>query len=841
MSDRKLIVAFGLAVAVLVGTGVVRHLSTRGGDDVDFNRDIRPILNENCVTCHGGVKREAELSLLFREEAVKPAESGMRAVVPGDPRGSELMRRVRHSDEDERMPLDGPPLTDREIALLKEWIAAGAEWEPHWAYVTPQMPEIPQVLNSEWPRNALDHFVLARLEDVGLSPSPRADCARLIRRVSLDLVVLPPTPEQADGYCGDPDSYERFVDSLLASPRFGERWAALWLDLARYADSDGYEKDTPREIWKYRDWVIRAFNDDMPFDRFTVEQIAGDLLPNRTDEQLVATAFHRNTMTNTEGGTDDEEFRVAAVIDRVNTTFEVWQGTTISCAQCHGHPYDPIRHEEFYELYAFFNNTADTDRFNNDPRMHHFPDELRSEGEEILADLQRLEPEIEPAEWDEWIAALEAYATEEARPATFEDRLVAPDILRIAKRSERSPYDVHELREFFVGTRRPELTKRRNELRGRLNALEAVTTPIMQELPPEMWRDTYVFERGNWMARGERVEPGVPHALNVLPDDAPRDRLGLARWLVDPENPLTTRVMVNRFWEQLFGYGIVETIEDLGTQGDVPSHPELLDWLALRFAGEHAWSVKGLLKEIVMSATYQQTSRATPELLERDPKNRLLARGPRFRLSAEHIRDQALAASGLLSDKMFGPSVYPIQPEGLWNNPYSSLEWETSEGEDRHRRALYTYWRRTVPYPSMLTFDAMSREVCTSRRIRTNTPLQALVTLNDPVFVEAAAALARRMLEEGGASVDARIRAGYRRALLIDPPDEALRALRQLYEGALGEYRADDANLAGALFKNVAVAGVAAEQPPDSGDPELAALAVVANAIMNLDSFLTKE
>lgn len=847
MANHNLIAAAGLVIAVLAGTGIVRHLSTSGGADVDFNRDIRPILNENCVTCHGGVKREAELSLLFREEAVEPAESGKRAIVPGDPRRSELMRRVRHSDEDERMPLDGPPLSDGEIALLKEWIAGGAEWEPHWAYVAPRMPEVLRVMNSDWPRNGLDHFVLARLEDEGLSPAPRADCARLIRRVSLDLVGLPPTPEQADGYCADPDSYVSVVDSLLASPRFGERWAALWLDLARYADTNGYEKDTPRKIWKYRDWVIRAFNDDMPFDRFTVEQIAGDLLPNPSDEQLVATAFHRNTMTNTEGGTDNEEFRVAAVIDRVNTTFEVWQGTTISCAQCHGHPYDPIRHEEFYELFAFFNNTADADRDDNEPRMHHFPAEARSEGEEILTDLQEAEPEIEAADWDEWMAALEAYAAAEARPATFEDRLVPPNILRIAKRSERSSYDVHELREFFVATRRRDLAERRNELRGKLGALEAVTTPVMRELPPEKRRETYVFERGNWMARGERVEPDVPHALNAMPDDAPRNRLGLARWLVDRENPLTARVMVNRFWEQLFGYGIVETIEDLGTQGEAPSHPELLDWLALRFAGEHAWSVKALLKEIVTSATYQQASRATTDLLERDPKNRLLARGPRFRLSAEHIRDQALAASGLLSEKMYGPSVYPMQPEGLWRNPYSSLEWQTSEGEDRHRRALYTYWRRTVPYPSMLTFDAMSREVCTSRRIRTNTPLQALVTLNDPVFVEAAAALARRMQEEGGATVDGRIRAGYRRALLIDPPDEALRALRQLYESALAEYRADDADLAGALFQNVGLAGSAADvtrlaaEQPDSDDPEVAALTVVANAIMNLDSFLTKE
>ncbi len=861
MANRKLILRIALPAAILAVAGVLWHFSVERGSEIEFNRDIRPILNENCVTCHGGVQREAELSLLFREEALKPAKSGERAIVPGDPRGSELMRRVRHSDDDERMPLDGAPLSEHEIALLEAWIADGAAWEPHWAYVAPDLPNLPAVSEAEWPENGIDQFVLARLEDEGLVPSPRADCARLIRRVSLDLVGLPPSPREADAFCDDPLSYEHVVDSLLASPRFGERWTALWLDLARYADSNGYETDNPRVIWKYRDWLIRAFNDDMPFDQFTIEQIAGDLLPDPTEDQLVATAFHRNTMTNTEGGTDDEEFRVAAVIDRVNTTFEVWQGTTMACAQCHGHPYDPFRHEEFYRLYAFFNNTADADKFDNEPKMYHFSDEVREEGDEIVSELDRLEPEIEDSlEWETWVDSLEAYAADGSRPSTFDGRLVPPVIVRIAKKSERSPYEIAELRRFFAGPRQQALRARRGELQERLGELEPISTPIMQELSPDEQRYTHVFDRGNWLANGERVDPDVPLSLPPMPDDAPRNRLGLAQWLVAPENPLTARVTVNRFWEQLFGQGIVETVEDFGTQGASPTHLELLDWLALRFENEHAWSVKKLLKDIVMSATYQQSSRATPELLEHDPKNQMLARGPRFRLSAEQVRDQALAVGGLLSEKMYGPSVYPVQPEGLWNNPYSSLAWETSEGEDRHRRAIYTFWRRTVPYPSLLAFDAMSREMCTSRRIRTNTPLQALVTLNDPVYVEAATALAERMGDEGGSSVEGRIRHGYRRALLSDPSAETMDSLRDLYERALDEYR-NDMEKGRALFNNASYAGSEeadpyvddpapgetaaasgeAAAPPQDVAPEDAALAVVANAIMNLDSFLTKE
>ncbi|MEX0821780.1 MAG: PSD1 and planctomycete cytochrome C domain-containing protein [Rhodothermales bacterium] len=901
---------------VLLVVGGIWWYARPGTAEVDFNHDVRPILNEKCVVCHGGVRREAELSLLFRDDALQPAESGAHAIVPGDPGRSELIRRVTHANPDERMPLDQPALSDHEVDVLQAWIDRGAPWEPHWAYVPPERTGLPDVSDPSWPRTAIDHFVMARLDEAGLDPSPQAECEVLLRRVSLDLIGLPPTPEETANVCANPPAadptgaqaapsdptgvhaapsdaaYEAVVDRLLDSPRFGERWAAYWLDLARYADTNGYEKDTPRSIWTYRDWVIRAFNDDVPFDRFSTEQLAGDLLEDPDPDQLIATAFHRNSMTNTEGGTDDEEFRLAAVIDRLNTTFEVWQGTTIACAQCHGHPYDPIRHEEFYELLAFFNNTADTDQPDNEPKLYQFDErpfnENAERGQALLAERDELERQAHDAVNDDSLAAwtdrLEAYARDGNRPPRFEGRTVVPHVVRIARKeaSKRDPFERHLLRELFVESR-PEFEsfrERRSKLDEAIAALEPVTTPVMQELPPSASRATRVFERGNWLAHGERVEPGVPESLPPMPEGAPSNRLGLAQWLFAPDNPLTARVAVNRFWEQLFGRGLVETAEDLGTQGASPTHPELLDALALQFSNDFEWSVKRLLKGLVTSATYRQASRVSPELLEIDPENRLLARGPRFRLSAEQVRDQALAVSGLLSDAMYGPSVFPPQPPGLWNNPYSSLRWETSDGEDRYRRAVYTYWRRTVPHPALLAFDAPSRELCVSRRIRTNTPLQSLVTLNDPAFVEAAVALSERMhlaavdagadqradRTPGAASiVDVRLRRGYRLALQRDPSPDVLRSLRELYDEALDAYRTDPESAAALLnVKQNAFAEYGAEEYEDgyedgSGEPasaaralivdgadlpdtpDRAALAVTANAILNVDAFLTKE
>ncbi len=841
-----------IVTLAMVGGVVWLGWGSASGDEVDFNRDVRPIFNERCVACHGGVRQQAGLSLLFRADAVRPAESGRSAVVPGDPGASELLRRVTHRDPHQRMPKEGAALSDDEVARLRRWIEQGARWEAHWAYVAPVDSGLPEVSDDAWPHNGIDRFVAARLDEEGMTPSPPADCRTLLRRVSLDLVGLPAAPDELASVCrdGSPETYERFVDRLLESPRFGERWAAMWLDLARYADSTGYEKDGGRTIWRYRDWVIAAFNRDLPFDQFTVEQLAGDLLPDSSESQRVATAFHRNTMTNLEGGTDDEEHRLAAVIDRVNTTWEVWQGTTIGCTQCHGHPYDPFRHEEYYSILAFFNNTTDWDqgrwdqagvRLEEPPTLATFSPQTETEGEALLGQVRELQETME---------AIASTAAMQVARRDWESQLDDPEVagtigetwklevLRIVRTPEPDRDDAQRaFIRFAFAEASPDaelnaLRERRSALHEELWALEPLLTPIMQEVPGDRRRTTHVFERGNFLLRTGEVSAGVPASMPSMPDDAPRNRLGLARWLVDPANPLTARVIVNRFWEQLFGIGIVETSEDFGTQGLPPSHPQLLDWLALQFVHEHEWSVKSLLRQIVTSATYQQSSVFSADGLLRDPRNRLLGRGPRFRLTAEQIRDQVLAVSGLLDGTMYGPSVMPPQPEGLWQTPYDDTRWETAEGPDRYRRALYTYWRRSVPYPSMTTFDSPSREFCVSRRVRTNTPLQALVTLNDPAFVEAAQALAHRMLEqhEAGADAggpDAWLATGFRLALGRESDHSALSALRSLYDEAARHY-------GGAVADRVAMSG------SDAG-PEHAALTVAANAILNLDAFLAKE
>jgi len=744
----------------------------RADTPVSYNDHIRPIFNQKCLGCHGGVQQHGDFSLLFREEAFGLTKSGKTAITPGDHRASELFRRISSVDPDERMPPKGDPLTGEEIALIARWIDEGAQWETHWAYRPPGAVTPPP--DKGWGSNDIDRFVARRLEAMNLAPAPPADRATLLRRVSLDLTGLPPTPEEARRFLDDehPDAYERLIDRLLASPHFGEHWASMWLDLARYADSQGYQKDLlRRHIWRYRDWVIDAFNRDLPFDQFTIEQLAGDLLPAPTDDQLLATAFHRNTNTNDEGGTDDEEFRVAAVIDRLNTTFEIWQGVTMGCVQCHSHPYDPFRHEEFYTLMAFFNNTKDADRTDEFPRRS-----LLSPAQRRLRDSLQQQVQL-------WEAK-----EEEVLDSAFIDAVAA------------------------------------------LEAVRPGPVPVMQEFPPDSSRTTHIFERGNWLVHGREVRPGVPGVLPPLPEEAPPNRLGLAQWLVDPANPLTGRVIVNRFWAQLFGNGLVATVEDFGTQGDRPLYPGLLDWLAHRFVHDHQWRVKALLREIVLSATYRQSSQVTPEKLEADPYNRYLSRGPRFRLSAEQVRDQALAISGLLSRKLYGPSVMPYQPQGVWNVIRHAARWETSPGEDRYRRGVYTFSRKTIPYPSMETFDRPSREFCVSRRIRTNTPLQAMVTLNDPVYVEAAAELAYLMREEGGETPAARIAYGYRRLLFKDPAAYRLDRLLQFYEATRQDYAADTLSTRQLV-----------RQAPADDSVEMAALVNVANVLLNLDEVLVKN
>lgn len=761
LSSKRARIALIAAATVVAGVAAgffVKTKTTGAGavadlpETIDFSRDIRPIFNNSCAKCHGGVKEAGGVSFQFRESIFKKGESGRTPVVEKHPELSELIARIDAKDPSKLMPPGGPRIGERERALLRKWVEQGAPWGDHWAYVAPKLPALPEVKDVAGVRSPIDRFILARLETENLAPNPEAGRPALLRRLAIDLIGIPPTLAEVDAFVADtaPDAYEKQVDRLLASPHFGERWASVWMDLARYSDSRGFEKDTNRPMWPYRDWLVQAFNSDMPYDEFTVEQIAGDLLPEAKNKlsPLVATAFHRLTPVNDEGGTDDEEYRTYAVMDRTSTTWTAWMGTTFACVQCHGHTYDPIRHDEYYKFLAFFNNSADADRGDDSPTM--------------------------------------PFAGAEAA------RMAA---------------------EF----------SRQSDALGAKDA-GAVSVPVMRDLPPAKSRKSHVFVRGNWLVQGAEVTPDVPALFPPLPKDAPRNRLTLARWMTDTKNPLTARVAVNRLWEQLFGIGIVRTLEDFGTQGEAPSHPELLDWLALRFQNTNAWSVKKTLRDIVLSAAYRRSTVATPEMTRRDPSNRLLARRSRTRLTYEAVRDQALAVSGLLSPKMGGPSVMPPQPQGVWNLPYSGDRWIESKGEDKHRRAIYTFWKRSVPYPSFLTFDGTMRDVCVARRINTNSPLQSLVTMNDPVYVESAVALATRMEAEGGATPGSRIAFGYRAATLEKISDADAATLAKLYDTLLARYKA-----------------APAEATKLAGTPEKAALAGVALALLNLDAVLNKS
>ncbi len=773
--------------------GVGRRVST---EKVQFARDIQPILASNCFVCHGPDEknRKAGLRLDVRDVAIKALRSGAQAIVPGDAKASELVTRI-FSSHDDRMPPIKSKLTLKQPQkdLIKRWIEEGAEYQGHWAFIAPQRPAMPITKAKGWAKNALDHFVLARIEAEGLQPSAEADRYALARRASLDLTGLPPTIDMVDRFVKDqsPDAYEKYVERLFELPSYGEHWAHNWLDLARYADSNGYATDNLRTIWKYRDWVIDAINVNKPFDQFTIEQIAGDLLPKASTDEILATAFHRNTLTNDEGGTSDEEFRAAAVVDRVNTTMQVWMGVTMMCAQCHTHKYDPISQEEYFRMYAIFNQTEDADRSDNSP---------------LLA---MPTPE------------------QQKQKAKLEGEITALD-----KQLKQPGQDAKKL-----DTQSPE-RKRRDQLtalRKQLSALQPLTTPIMRELSEGKKRVTRIHIRGNFLDEGKQVSPGVPAAFHPLSPGEPANRLAVARWLVDAKNPLTARVTVNRYWEQVFGAGLVETPEDFGNRGKLPTHPELLDWLASELVAQK-WDVKKFLRMLVTSATYRQSSRVTPELIQRDPGNRFFARGPRHRGSAEIIRDQALFVGGLLSPKMHGPPVRPPCPKlGLTAAFGSRTDWEDSTGEDKHRRALYTQWRRTTPYPSMITFDAPSRNVCSVKRARTNTPLQALVTLNDPVYVEAAQGLARRMVKEGGTTPAARATYGFRLCLARPPRDTELNRLVGLYRQAREKFASN---------RNEAVA--MATDPlgplPQGMDPvDLAAWTVVGNVLLNLDEMFAKR
>jgi hypothetical protein len=1140
-------------------TGPGEASKKTGAGHVDFNRDIRPILSENCYKCHGpdDGARKAKLRFDIRAEALKPAKSGEIPIVPGSPEKSQMVVRITASDEDDRMPpiKSGKTLSPTQIDLLRRWVAEGAPYATHWSYVKPVRPALPQVKRGSWPINALDRFILARLEREGLKPSLAADRYTLIRRVSLDLTGLPPTPEEVDSFVKDknPRAYEELVERLLKKPAFGEHWARMWLDLARYADSAGYADDPPRTIWPYRDYVIRALNANKHFDRFTLEQIAGDLLDDGDEDDLIGSAFHRNTMTNNEGGTSDEEFRNAAVVDRVNTTMAVWMGTSMACAQCHNHKYDPITQQDYFRLFAILNNTADADLKDESPLFEIFTPAQKEHRKQLEGEITGIETKFKTptadsfaaqGEWEkkfpgerQWLALEpltmksegggivergaenavkaapqqktetyrlefaqgagrvaglrlevlpgEKFSEEEKRDAGFsisqvQAMLITPttnrplvryvrlelpgsdkilslaevevysgktNVARAGEASQsstafsgdarlaidgnkdgdfdkkstthteqsKSPWwevDLkeaqkverisvwnrtdHELGGRLAGVRIELLDENRkvlwlrevkdapspkvtyglngmdqllinnvfadtpagkadlkalvqpgdpNEKKGkgwavntedekphyltllmekpiqtvagsklqvvieqkarhdhcppalfrisssqdermaeyatlpegllqsisknagdrseveraalseyyranvepalkperdRLAALKKEMAdmprdivPVMRELTGDKRRKTHIQFRGNYLALGDEVTAAVPAAFHALPKGSTPDRVALARWLVDRENPLTARVMANRLWEQIFGIGIVRTSEEFGSQGELPSHPEVLDWLACQFRdGDDAtapWDIKAFLKLLVTSATYRQSSRVTPELKARDPENLLLARGPRFRMSAEVVHDQALAVSGLLSQKMYGPPVRPPQPAlGLTAAFGGSLDWKTSEGEDRYRRAVYIEWRRTSPYPSMAAFDAPNREVCALRRTRSNTPLQALVTMNDPVFVEAAQALGKRIATASGATTD-KMRYGIRLCLARQPRPMELKRLVSFYEQAKTDYVAKP-------DKAKEMAG-----PAEKSDvAELAAWTAVGNVLLNLDETLMR-
>jgi hypothetical protein len=1158
-------------ISCLVGLVVSLWLSNFSFADkqpaqkVDFSRDIKPILSNACYRCHGPDAAERKGGTdgvrFDTSEGLFADLGGHAAVVPGKPEQSELLKRVTSNDPDHVMPPrgQGTPLKPREIELLTAWIQQGASFSRHWSYVVPVRSQLPSVKELGWVKNPIDRFVLARLEREGIRPSAEADRYALIRRVSLDLTGLPPTIAEVDAFLNDsnPDAYEKLVDRTLARQAFGEHWGLLWLDLARYADSAGYADDPARKIWLFRDYVIKSFNANKPFDQFTIEQIAGDLLPDPTDDQLIATAFHRNTMTNNEGGTNDEEFRNVAVVDRVTTTMSVWMGTTMMCAQCHNHKYDPITQEDFYRVFAFFNNTEDADRGDESPlhsiytedqqkqratwqtevakleqtlktetpaivagrtkwdaefprsvawtplkprdakseansaitisgegavnvaagatndtysvavplsagsiralRLDALPDEklpgqgpghaggnfvvtkvsatinppsgvyvpgrfvrvelpgdkllslaevqvfsgsenaaLKGEARQISTDYggdaklaidgntngqffearstthtaagkdpwwevdlksvqnidrivvwnradgvgERLSnfrvlilDEKRDAVWKndvaappnpstefpidgrrtiEFVTALADYAQAGFDPGNVINNkdpktkgwaiggaLGQPHSLTLIARTgfevsegstltvtieqasqhanhtlghfrlsvtsepraeewARTPTDVLSALNVAANERTqaqqdlinqhylsiaPELAESRQQLAGlqkSLNDLKPETVPIMRELTANR-RVTKLQHRGNFQDLGPEVSEGVPASFSAIPEQVSKNRLALAKWLVDANNPLTARVIANRYWEQLFGIGIVSTSEEFGSQGDQPTHPELLDWLACELEGlpgsaQQPWDTKAFLKTIVMSATYRQSSKVTPELQQLDPDNRLLARGPRFRLSAETLRDQALAVSGLLSPKMYGPPVKPPQPNlGLSAAFGSSTDWQTSAGEDKYRRGLYTTWRRSNPYPSMATFDAPNREVCTVRRVRTNTPLQALVTLNDPVYIESAQALARRIVKESGPTVDDRVRHGFRLVLSRPPHSGELNRLVELYQRSLQRFSQSPDEAVRMATDPLGPADA------DANVPELAAWSVVGNVILNLDETLMKR
>lgn len=1052
------------AVVVLGWCAAVSAATT-----VDFNRDVRPIFSEHCYACHGPDenKRKAGLRLDIHEEALKELKSGNRAVVPSDLTKSALIQRVMAADPEEIMPpvKHAKPLSTAQVDTLKRWVQEGAPWKAHWSFLPPERSVLPKVKERTWPRNPVDYFILAALEREQLKPNPPAEKTALLRRVTFDLTGLPPTIAEVDGFLADtsPGAYERVVDRLLHSPHYGERMALQWLDLARYADTSGYHFDGVRFMWLWRDWVINAFNENKPYDAFTIEQLAGDLLPKATQSQRVATGFVRNNMTNDEGGADPDEYLNKYVVDRVNTLGSVWLGLTVGCTECHDHKYDPMRSKEFYQLYAFFNNVPEKglDRIRTDNPPPRLPvpttaqamqfveaDFAVKDAEKTLLDrsnelgetqekwelefstspipkpndtglLARVdfdasldaqsgavtnvgrysgtnEVAYAPARrgkgikldgknhvlldqivqfertnsfsYSAWInyqgaagailskmddapgyggfdfliseSKLEVHVvnawpdnalkvrTRETLPASqwlhvtatydgsskaaglklyvngklrdvevqndkLSESILSTEPLRIGARKSQFGltgviddvrfYDrvltAEDIRVLVLDGYVPILTKSRgkrsSEERTELTRIykenyavdylrseaalararkdkeafytQIPTTLIMEEMQPP--RETFVLVRGDYRTKGEKISAGTPSFLPPLPA-GPTNRLSLARWLVSKEHPLTARVNVNRYWAMFFGEGLVKTINDFGSQGEWPSHPELLDWLALQFRdggpAEHhvdgdssaahveadPWDTRALVRLLVTSATYRQSAAVTPEKLERDPYNRLLTRGPRLRLEAEFLRDNALAVAGLLNRKIGGASVKPYQPPGIWDGV--DAVYKQDKGELLYRRGMYVFWRRSAHYPSFATFDAPNREVCTFLRQRTQTPLQSLVLMNDPVYVEAARGLAQRVLAEEPSNLSKRLELAFRHTLGRVPVTEEMAVLQETYEQQHANFSKDTSG-AEALTK-------IGELPAPEGvsKTDLAALMAVANVLLNLNEAITK-
>ena len=1021
---------------------------------VDFDRQVRPILSDNCFACHGPDEKQRMLGLHFDTKEGAFAKPGV--IVPGDSAHSKMYLRISNPNEAMRMPpvASGHKLTPAQIETIKAWIDSGAKWETHWSFVPPVRPELPAVKNESWIRTPIDGFILARLEKEGLAPSPETDKATLLRRVTFDLTGLPPTLAELKSFLADTsaNAYEKVVDRLLASPHYGERMSVPWLDLARYSDTHGYHIDSAREMWPWRDWVIQAFNHNMPYDQFTVEQIAGDLLPNATQAQQIATGFNRNHMINFEGGAIPEEYQNEYIVDRIEATSTTWLGITLGCARCHDHKYDPLTQKDFYSFGAFFNAVPEegldgykgnakpflqlpsaeqaamkeilskaikqkdeellqaqaawerqqrempvadvtagltaeypfddslADRLHSDmsakllngkleyadalaARAASFDAEpqvsfgstvgafstakpfaiafwVKADGPSGMAVFQRFAksqkegpsyeialdycakntcdvivrlrdngPESGIEVKSQKGATLEAWSHlaitydgsgkakglqlyVDGQPVPFDvirerplnavfdkgelqtgnkewgtpfkgqlsdlrfydRRLYANEISELAvfgplhklldvPAARRSEAQQKWLRDYFVSNVANPLEKQEKQdlatLRRGFDHLnrEIPSTMVMSEMAKP--RDTFVLKRGDYRLQADKVTPNTPIVLPALPAGAPRNRLTLAQWIVDPTNPLTARVAVNHFWQMYFGLGLVKTAEDFGSQGDPPSNQALLDWLATEFL-QSKWDVKSMQRLIVTSAVYRQASKVTPELLERDPENRLLARGPRFRLPAEMIRDNALFVSGLINDKIGGPSVLPYQPKGLWEEmafggDFSAQTYEQSHGADLYRRSMYTFWKRTVPYPGLNTFDAPDREKCSARRTITNTPLQALLLMNDPTYLEASRAVAQRDLAEAPANEVERIRWAFRLVTDRDPSPKEAEILSKLYEKERTHYETHK----GAAQKLLTIG----ESKPDTGfEPvELAAWTMVASTILNMDETVTKN